>query len=92
MRIRRMMVAAIIVGVAASVGGVDASASATVKPASFGATDDGEGATLALADQNARQTIEGDYGPCSNITVYAYGQNSDGTWWADVSGECSYVH
>jgi len=93
MRMRRItIVAAVLTGIAASVGGMTTSASATVQPAKFAATDDGFGPTLVLAEQNARQTIQGDYGPCTNVTVYADGQNSSGTWWADVSGECSFFH
>ncbi len=92
MRMRRItIVAAVLMGVAASVGGVT-SASATIQPAKFAARDEGFGATLALAEQNARQTIQGDYGPCTNVIVYADGQNSSGTWWADVSGECTAFH
>ena len=93
MRIRRItVVAVVLMGVAASVGGMVTSASATVQPAKFAARDEGFGATLALAEQNARETIQGDYGPCTNVIVYADGQNSSGTWWADVSGECSFFH
>ena len=57
--------------------------------ASFGATDEGYGATLAAAEHNAKLTIQGDYGPCTDLDIYAYGQGADGTWWADISGECS---
>jgi|HubBroStandDraft_2_1064218.scaffolds.fasta_scaffold1534054_1 hypothetical protein len=60
-----------------------------VAHASFGATDEGYGATLAAAEQNARITIQGDYGPCKDLDIYADGQLADGTWWADISGECS---
>jgi hypothetical protein len=89
---RITIVAAVLMGVAASVGGVATSASATIQPAKFAARDEGFGATLVLAEQNARQTIQGDYGPCTNVTIYADGQFSNGTWWADVSGECSFFH
>jgi len=57
--------------------------------ASFGATDEGYGPTLAAAEHNAKLTIQGDYGPCQDLVDYAYGQAVDGTWWVDVSGECS---
>jgi hypothetical protein len=55
----------------------------------FAAKDSGYGATLAAAEQNARITIIGDYGPCKDFDYYAYGQLASGTWWADVSAECS---
>jgi hypothetical protein len=42
-----------------------------------------------LAEQNAKRALQGDYGPCTQVALYDYGQNSDGTWWAVVSGECS---
>jgi len=61
----------------------------TAAYAEFAARDDGSGATLAAAEQNARITIMGDYGPCKDFDYYAYGQLANGTWWADVSAECS---
>lgn len=64
----------------------------TAAYASFAATDEGFGSTLAAAEQNAKSTIQGDYGPCTNLDIYAYGQNASGTWWADISGECSAFH
>lgn len=58
----------------------------------FGATAQGVGATLADAEHSAHTIIEGDYGPCTQLVIYAYGQFADGTWWADISGQCTRVN
>jgi hypothetical protein len=93
MSIRRStLIAAVLIGVAASVGGAVTPALATVHPAKFAARDEGFGPTLAAAEQNAKSTIQGDYGPCTGVIITSYGQSSNGMWWADVSGNCTAFH
>jgi hypothetical protein len=92
MRMRRStLTAAVLIAVATSIGGA-AAASAAVHPATFAATDEGFGATPAAAQQNARNTLNGDYGPCKNIVLIDDGQLSNGTWWAEVGGNCTAFH
>lgn len=87
MRIRRITIAtAVLAAVASAVIGGVGTASAT---SSFAARDTGTGSTQRAAELNARQTLNADYGPCSNIMVVAESQNSDGTWWAEVGGNCT---
>jgi hypothetical protein len=83
MRASRIVAIAVAALIAVPLTGV------TAASASFAARDDGYGPTLAAAEQNARLTIQGDYGPCKYLDIYDYGQLADGTWWADISGECS---
>ncbi len=61
---------------------------ATAANASVLGRDSANGPTLAAAEQNARISLLEDWGPCTGITYYAYGQLADGTWWVDVEGEC----
>jgi hypothetical protein len=90
MRIRRITIAtAVLAAIAGAVIGGVAPASAT---SSFAATDSGTGPTRFAAELKARQTLNGDYSPCSNIVVIAEGQNPDGTWWAEVGGNCTGLH
>ncbi len=90
MRIRRITVlAAILISVATSLVGT---ASAAVRPATFVARDDGYGATLSAAEFAAREQLLADYGPCSGIVLITDSQLSNGTWWAEVGGNCEYFH
>ena len=92
MRMRRItLLAATLVAVATSFGTV-AAASAAVAPATFVARDDGYGATLSDAQFAAREQLLVDYGPCSGIVLIADSQFSNGTWWAEVGGNCEYFH
>ena len=79
MKINRIVAVAVATLIAVLLTGVTAA---------YAATDSGTGPTLAIAKVNARIAIMADYGHCSNLIYYAYGQGSDGTWWADVSGTC----
>ncbi len=93
MRIRRITaLAAILISVATSLGGAVGTASAAVRPATFVARDDGYGATLSAAEFAAREQLLADYGPCSGIVLISDSQLSNGTWWAEVGGNCEYFH
>ena len=59
-----------------------------VANASFSASFEGYGPTLAAAEQNAKFLLQGTDGPCKNVVYYDYGQLPDGTWFADISGDC----
>ena len=72
-----------------SLAAASAASAASALPASVGYSAEGYGPTLAAAQQNARKTLQGDEGPCTGVFTYADGQLADGTWWADVSGECA---
>ena len=65
---------------------------ASALPASVGYSAEGYGPTLAAAEQDAKMTILGDYGPCQDYDYYADGQLAGGTWWAEVSAFCSTYH
>jgi hypothetical protein len=59
----------------------------------YAETDEGYGATLTLAEQNAKQTLQSDFGGCIlPFTFYAYGQFTDGSWWADVRANCNLLN
>jgi hypothetical protein len=88
---RITLLAATLIAVATSFGAV-AAASAAVAPATFVARDDGYGPTLSAAQSAARTQLLADYGPCSGIVLIADGQLSNGTWWAQVGGNCQYFH
>ena len=91
MRIRRIaLLAAAVAAVVTSLTGV--AASATVHPATFVARDDGYGATLALAKGAATRQLNADYGPCSGVVLIDDSQQSSGTWWAEVAGNCTAFH
>lgn len=91
MRLRiGLAVAALIAAPLAAVPAASASTAHNVTPALFLARDHGTGPTLAIAEQNAQTQINGDYGPChAPYDFYADGQYTNGTWWADVSAECT---
>jgi hypothetical protein len=88
MRASRITVLAAAALIAAPLAWLSAASGASALPASIGYSATGSGPTLAAAEQDARQTLQGDDGPCTGVSIYAYGQLSDGTWWADASGEC----
>jgi hypothetical protein len=81
-----------LVAAAAPASAAPVTAAHKISPAWFAARDDGYGATLAAAEQNAKATINGDYGPCKNFYYYDSGQLANGTWYTWVSAECSYYH
>jgi hypothetical protein len=59
----------------------------------YAETDEGYGATLTLAEQNAKQTLQSDFGGCIvPFNFYAYGQFTDGSWWADVRANCNLLN
>ena len=92
MRMRRItLLTATLIAAATSFGTVTA-ASASVAPATFVARDDGYGATLSAAEFAAREQLLADYGPCSGIVLITDSQLSNGTWWAEVGGNCEYFH
>jgi len=90
MRMRRItLIAATLIAVTTSFGAVT---TASAAPATFVARDDGYGATLSAAQFAAHEQLLADYGPCSNIVLVADSQLSNGTWWAEVAGNCEYFH
>jgi hypothetical protein len=92
-KITVLAVAALIATPLAGAAAAPASAAHTVTPALFVATDEGFGATLAAAEQNARIQLIADYGPCyPPYDYYSDGQLSSGTWYAYVKAECSEYH
>jgi hypothetical protein len=86
---RITLLAATLIALATSLG---AAAAASAAPAAFAAKDDGYGPTLAAAQLAARHQLVADFGPCTNIVVFADGQLSDGTWWAEAAGACQSFH
>jgi hypothetical protein len=91
MRIRRIAVlVATLITVGASFGG--AVASATVQPATFVGRDTGSGPTLSAAEFAAREQLNADYGPCSGIVLVSDSQLANGTWTAEVAGNCTAFH
>jgi ABC-type sugar transport system substrate-binding protein len=64
-------------------------ASGQVYPVGFSCTGYGTGATLQAAQEAAREDFVG------NVTVgaliYTNGQFPDGTWWAEITGDCVFV-
>jgi len=91
-RITTLAATALIATASFTGGATAASASAAhkIRPAETGASDSGTGPTLAAAKVNARINLNVDNGGgCLDLIYYADGQYSDGTWWADVSGECN---
>ncbi len=89
MRVTRITVLAVAALIATPLTGVFTASTGSV---SMGYSAEGTGPTLAAAQQNARKILQGDAGPCTGVFTYADGQGSDGTWWADVSGECAGPH
>ena len=90
-----LSVAALTAAPLAGTAAASVSAVHTIKPAIVyhGETDEGFGATLAAAEQNAAQNIRSDYGPCIQpFRYYADGQFTDGSWWADVSADCALTN
>jgi hypothetical protein len=92
MRASRITVLAVAALSATPLAGVFTASAASALPASVGYSAEGYGPTLAAAQQNARKTLQGDEGPCTGVITYADGQLSDGTWWADVAGDCAGPH
>ena len=76
---------------AAPVASASASATHKMTPEYVVQTDEADGPTLAAAEQNAKAFLQGDYGPCHNVTIYASGSLGDGLWYADASGLCSSI-
>jgi hypothetical protein len=64
-----------------------------IQPDAFVAHAWGYGATLPAAESNARLELISDYGGCVGpYTIIGDGQNTDGSYWAEIEGECkSYV-
>jgi hypothetical protein len=86
---RATLVAAVLGAFAISVG---VAGTATAATTTFVARDDGTGATLSEATFAARRQLLADYGPCSNIVLVSDHQLSNGTWWAQVAGNCEYFN
>jgi len=72
----------------ASAAVVPHAGSQAIRPADFSCSGYGTGATLKAAQIAARQDFIG------NVTVgaliYTDGQFSDGSWWAEITGDCIY--
>jgi hypothetical protein len=64
-----------------------------MQPDAFVAHAWGYGATLTAAESDARLELIADYGGCVGpYTIIGNGQETNGTWWAEIEGECkSYV-
>ncbi|GAA2016416.1 hypothetical protein GCM10009839_09980 [Catenulispora yoronensis] len=70
---------------AATAGPAAATTHGTIHPAFIG-HEEGRGATLDAAIQNARQLMYGDYVGCkAPFILVSDGQFADGTWWADLA-------
>jgi len=79
---------------AALVGGTTGSASASSNAGlPYLSHGFGTGATtLAVAEENAYLALTSDYRGCQPpYDYYEYGQESGGTWWADVEAGCEYI-
>jgi hypothetical protein len=84
-----LSVAALTAAPLAGTAAASAPANGFPPPMWHGETDEGYGATLAAAELNAKQNIQSDFGLCRvPFNFYAYGQFTDGSWWADVSADC----
>jgi hypothetical protein len=92
MRASRITVLAVAALIATPLAGLSIASAASASPASIGYSQTGYGPTLAAAELDARKTLQGDDGPCTGVSIYAYGQLADGTWWADASGECNDIY
>lgn len=84
------MFAAALAAVVTSLSG--AVAAATVQPATFVGRDTGYGPTLPAARAAATEQLQADYGPCSGVELIADSQLANGTWWAEVAGNCTAYH
>jgi hypothetical protein len=82
---RFIMPAAALVAAATLTGLTATTAGATIIGHGFGT-----GPTLNVADNAARNQLNGDYFGCKlPILVIGSGQNADGTWWEEVGANCT---
>jgi hypothetical protein len=94
----QLLAATALIAAALFTGGAAAMASTAARPhvpahvlagpRSIGATDWGDGATAAAAQQAATQALHGDYFGCEEVYLVSDTDNGDGTWTAEVSSVC----
>ena len=91
------LAATVLITAATFAGGTVALASASAAPrpqsrialTTIQGRSTGFGATLAAAERDAKVEMLGNYYGCvAPFTIVSYGQNSGGTWWADMVASC----
>ncbi|HEX6523988.1 MAG TPA: hypothetical protein VF070_28905 [Streptosporangiaceae bacterium] len=89
------LTATALIAAAAFTAGMTVTASAATQPGtpqaplSFAAYETGYGPTEQAAEQAADFQMAGDYYGCSGSSLVSDGQEADGTWWAEVTADCT---